>query len=140
MNDQAKRFEITILRPLQVVLIISVIVMLFKGMWWWMFGCVVSIFYLGIIGSKLHPIQSASDLAKGPTEGPAAQIETVALPDAVKRMLIGHACTKVGILLGVVAGLVSWTVLGWRWYFAILIFWFIMMLSGSILKLVFKAI
>jgi hypothetical protein len=140
MHDQAKRFEIMILRPLQIIFIVSAVVCLFKGIWWWMAGCILGLLYLGIVGSKLHPLQSASDLAKGPTEGPVAQNESEILPPIFMQMLLGHACTRVGILLGILAGVVSWSNLGWRWYFAILFALFAMIFSGVLLKLMFKTI
>lgn len=140
MSDQAKRFEISVLRPLQILFLVSAVVFLFKGMWWWLAGCAADMFYLGIVGSKLHPLQTASDLSKGPMEGPAAQIESELLSPEVKQILVGHSCTRVGILLGVTAGVVSWAALGWRWYFSLLVAWFTMVLTGAILKLALKTV
>jgi MFS family permease len=140
MADIAKRFEILILRPLHILFLVSAVFFLVKGMWWWLAGCAVGIIYLGIVGSKLHPFQSASDLAQGPIEGPAARIESELLPQEVKQMLVGHACTRVGILVGVAVGVISLSVFGWRWYFALLIGCIIMLISGSLLKLVLKTI
>lgn len=140
MADQAKRFKIVILRPLWIIFIASMFVFLFKGMWWWLAGCVVSEIYLGVVGSKLHPFQSASDLAQGPIEGPAARIESEFLPPHVKQMLVGHACTKVAILLGIIAGMLSWAAFGLRWYFALIVMWFILILTGALLKLAFKTV
>ena len=137
MADIAKRFEILILRPLYILLLVSAVFFLAKGMWWWLAGCAVGIIYLGIVGSKLHPFQSASDLAQGPIEGPAARIESELLPQEVKQMLVGHACTRVGILVGVTVGVISLAAFGWRWYFALLIGWIIMLISGALLKLAF---
>jgi hypothetical protein len=65
INDPAKHFEIVILRPLQIAFLVSAAVFLLKGMWLWLAGCAVAVLYLGIVGSKLHPFQSASDLSKG---------------------------------------------------------------------------
>ena len=138
--NQAKRFEIAILRPLYVVLLVSAAVFLFKGMWWWLAGCAVATFYLGIVGSKLHPLQSAADLAQGPIEGSGARIEAAVLPAVVKQMLVGHACTRVGIFLGVVGGVVSWAGYGLSWYFALVVACLIMLLAGALLKLGFKSV
>jgi hypothetical protein len=140
MADQARRFEIVILRPLQIVFLVSAVVFLFKGMWWWLAGCAVGVFYLGIVGSKLHPFQSASDLARWPLEGPAARIESELLPPEEMQMLVGHACTRIGILVGFIAGVASWAVLGWHWYFALLVVGATMVLVGALLKLAFKTI
>lgn len=140
MADIAKRFEILILRPLHILFLVSAVFFLVKGMWWWLAGCAVGIIYLGIVGSKLHPFQSASDLAQGPIEGPTARIESELLPQEVKQMLVGHACTRVGILVGVTVGVISLAAFGWRWYFALLIGWIIMLISGVLLKLALKTI
>ena len=140
MTDHYKRFEVFILRPLQILFLASAIVFLVKSMWWGAAAGAACIFYLGIIGSKLHPLQSASDLAQGPLEGTKAQIESELLTPEMKRMLVGHACTRIGILLGVVAGVVSCAALGWRWYFALLIIWPTILLSGALMKLAFKTV
>lgn len=136
---EAKRFEVVVLRPLQVVFLVSAVVVLLKGMWWWLAGCAVGVFYLGIVGSKLHPLQSAVALAQGPTDGPAARIESEVLPVEAKQMLLGHACTRTGILLGVAGGVVSWAAFGLSWYFALVVASLVMMLAGALLKLAFKA-
>ena len=109
-------------------------------MWWWLAGCAIGASYLGIVGSKLHPLQSAADLAQGPLEGPAARIESEALPVEVGRMLVGHACTRIGIFLGLVGGVVSWAGFGLSWYFALAVAWLIMLLTGALLKLAFKTV
>lgn len=120
MIDQAKRFEIAILRPLQGLLTISGVAFLLRGLWLWLAGCALGLLYLGVIGSELHPLQTASDLSKGPLEGRAARIESDLLPAEAKRMLVGHACTRVAILIGFSTGLVLWLARGWRWYLALL--------------------
>ena len=137
--DQAKRFEIAILRPLQIAFLVSAVVLLLKGMWWWLVGCVGCVFYLGIIGSKLHPLQSTAALAQGPIEGPVARIESEILPAEVKQMLVGHACTRTGILLGIAGGIASWAALGLAWYFALLVAFVVTLLVGALLKLSFRA-
>jgi hypothetical protein len=138
MADQAKRFEIVILRPLQILFLVSAVVFLFNGMWLWFAGCVLGLIYLGIVGSKLHPLQSASDIAKGPLEGPSAFIESESLPPEVKQALVGHACTRVGILVALTIGMILWAALGWRWYFALLLVWVTILFTGALLKLAFR--
>src|ERR1043166_2163782 len=100
MMDGITRLEKVILRPLQIVYFLLGLVFLLNGMWWLVVGSLVGVFYVGIIGSKLHPLQAAHDLAKGPSENPAAELEAELLPLGVKRLLVNHACTKVGILIG----------------------------------------
>ena len=140
MVAQIKRFEIVVLRPLQIVFLVSAVLFLFKGLWWWLAGCAVGVFYIGIVGSKLHPLQSAADLAQGPIKGSSARIESETLSVEVKQMLVGHACTNTGILLGVSGGVISWATFGLSWYFAIVLIWLIMLLTGALLKLAFKAV
>jgi hypothetical protein len=137
MTDQIKRFELLILRPLQIALLLSALVTIIRAQWLWLGCSLLGLFYLGIVGSKLHPLQSASELAEGPVEGRAARIESTLLPPGLKQMLVGHACTRVGILIGLAAGVVLWGALGWRWYFALLVAWFILMFVGATLKVVF---
>jgi hypothetical protein len=68
---------------------------------------VAGLFYLGVIGSNLHPLQYASDLAKGSTKNTAAQIESIVVPRNIKQMLVGRACTRVGILIAFNGGIFS---------------------------------
>jgi hypothetical protein len=138
MTDKIRRFEVFILRPLQIVFLISAVVLLIKALWLWLVGCALCIFYLGIIGSKLHPLQSASELAEGPLEGRAARIESKLLPAQVKQMLVGHACTRVGILIGLSTGIILWSAFGWRWYFVLIVSWLSLLFAGAILKIAFR--
>lgn len=140
MVNQVRRFEIGVLRPLYVAFLLSAVVFLFQGMWWWLAGCAAGVFYLGIVGSKLHPLQSATDLAQGTIESHAAQIESEVLPAEVKRMLVGHACTRIGIFLDVVGGVVSWSIFGLSWYLALIVVWLITLTIGATLKFAFKIV
>jgi hypothetical protein len=140
MTDVIRRFELAVLRPLQTVFVVLAIVCVFRGMWWWLGGCALGLLYLGVIGSKLHPLQSFSDLVRGPTEGPAAGKESEVLPPEIKRKLVDRACTSVAILLGLASGAVLWGVVGWSWYFAIPITWVAMLVTGGLMKLAFKTI
>jgi len=139
MVDPTKRFEIVILRPLQVLFVATAVVFLSRGAWLRLVACGAGAFYLGVVGSKLHPLQSASDLAQGPLEGTAAVAESESLPYELKQTLLGHACTRVGIRAGVTIGVVLWARLGWRWYFVLPAAYVTMMLCGASLKLAFKA-
>lgn len=138
MPDQLRRFEVTILRPLQIVFLLSTALLLIKGMWWWLAGCIGCLFYLGIVGSKLHPLQSTTDLVEGPIEGPAAHIESEVLPVELRQMLVGHACTRTGILFGVAGGVISWVALGLAWYFTLAVASFATLLAGGLLKVAFR--
>jgi hypothetical protein len=55
-------------------------------------------------------------------------------------MLLGRACTSVAIMLGVAAGVVVWTALEWRWYFALVVAWITIIFAGALLKLAFKSV
>ncbi len=72
MTDQLKRFEILVLRPLWVAVVVSTLGFVLTAHWLWLVGSVVAFFCLGIIGSKLHPLQAARELVAGPTTGVAA--------------------------------------------------------------------
>jgi hypothetical protein len=140
MENAIRRFELAVLRPLQIAFVVAAIVSVFQGMWWCLGGCVVGVLALGVIGAGLHPLQSASDLSQGPTESPAARVESRLLPPEVQSALVGRACTGVGILLGLTATAVFWGLIGWSWYIAIPLAWVAAIFSGALLKLVFKAV
>src|SRR5208282_28820 len=57
-------------------------------------------------GARGHRIPRA-ELAQGPIEVPAARVESEILPIEAKQMLLGHACTRTGILLGVAGAVAS---------------------------------
>jgi len=135
---QTRRFTVAVLRPLQIILLLSGAAFLFESMWWLLGVCILGVFYLGIVGARLHPLQSVTELAEGPLEGEAARIESKLLSPAAQRSLVGRACTQVGILVGLVAGAVAWLGLGWRWYLALIVALVVMLFVGALLKLAFK--
>jgi hypothetical protein len=140
MTNKARRFELVVLRPLQVGFVVLVLICLLQGMWWWLGGCIISVFYLGLIGARLHPLQSSFDLAQGPTQSLAAKKESELLPPYIVNMLVDRACTSVGILLGITIGALLWGALGWSWYIAIPLTLVALVWTGAILKLAFKTI
>lgn len=140
MFNQVRRFEIAVLRPVQLLLLGAAVVMVSRSQWWWLAGCVLGIFYLGIVGSKLHPLQSASDLTKGPLESSEALAESAILSPGDKRWLVGQACTSVAILMGLALFVVLLGALDWRWYWAVLTAWVAMILVVVVLKVVFKSV
>jgi len=54
-----RKFELLVLRPLFIAFLGSGIVLALWSHWWLAAGCVLAVAYLGTIGSKLHPLQSA---------------------------------------------------------------------------------
>src|SRR5258708_3947848 len=126
MADSVRQFEVVILRPLQLILLGVAVVTGFTRHWFWFGGFVLALLYLGTVGSKLHPLQTASDLASGPLTNPSALRESASLSPGVKIGLVGAACTRIGIFLGITAGFVFWFALGWRWYFALPAAWFLL--------------
>ena len=140
MINQVRQFELAILRPLQLAFFAAAIIAGFTRHWFWLGGCVLAFLYLGTVGSKLHPFQTASELASGPLTNPAADREAALLSPGAKSGLVGVACTRIGILLGFAAGLVFWFALDWRWYFALPAAWLVLMFSGAFLKVAFRAI
>ena len=92
---------------MQIATLVMAGIFLFQARWWWLGATVLGVLYLGAIGAKLHPLQSASDLAEGPLGGPAARAESEALPPEVKRLLVSRACTKVAIRVGLVTAAVA---------------------------------
>lgn len=105
--------------------------------WWWLAGAVVGSFYSGIIGAKIHPKQSFSDLTRGSVTGAAADKEDAILTEVEQRLLVSHACTHVGILLGVTSGGVLWAA-GLSWHVAVIVGFVCLLFSGAILKVLFR--
>ena len=140
MNQPVRTFEHGVLRPLQLVTLILVFLLALRFFWPWVVAAIAAFFYLGLIGSKLHPLQSARELASGPLNGPAANREAAILDPQQQTILVGHACTRVGLLLGVAAGAACWFALGWRWWAALLVAWLVILLAGAGLKLAFKVV
>ena len=140
MADPVRQFEIVIMRPFQVLILGAATATVFRGQWLWLVGCVLALFYLGIVGSKLHPLQSASALAQGPLDGPAALVESAVLTVDDKRWLVGQACTRVGILVGVALFIVLLGALGWQWYWAASAASAVMIISGAVLKVIFGTV
>lgn len=134
-----RRFEVAVLRPLQLMLLAEAVVMLLCARWWWSVAGVIGLLYLGTVGSKLHPLQSTSHLIQGPLKGRAAILESSLLPVDTERWLVGSACTRVGILLGV-AIFLALLELNWHWYAAGLVSLGGLVVVGATLKLIFKVV
>ena len=116
LPDQVRRFKVVVLRPLWVALLATAGLLAVGGHWLWLGGALLGVFYLGVIGSNLHPLQSAGDLATEPLTGPVALQEALLLPAQIKAPLVGHACTRVGLLVGVASGVVLYSALELPWY------------------------
>ncbi len=137
MPDQVRQFEVVILRPLWVALLATAGLLALGGHWLWLGGALLGVFYLGVIGSNLHPLQSAGDLATGPLTGPAALQEALLLPAQIQAPLVGHACTRVGLLVGVTSGVVLYSALELPWYIGLAGALLGTPAPGAILKLFF---
>jgi hypothetical protein len=138
MTDQVRRFELGIVRPLHILFILLAVTFALKSLWWWLAGCIVALFYVGVIGSKLHPLQSASDLAQGPTTGAAAYVEADLMSAAEKHRFVDHACIRVGYVVGIGVGVVLWRIFGWHWYWALLVLCLSVLFIGCLLQAAFK--
>jgi len=135
--DQVRRFEVVVLRPLWVALLATAGLLAVGGHWLWLGGALLGVFYLGVIGSNLHPLQSAGDLATGPLTGPAALQEALLLPAQLQAPLVGHACTRVALLVGVASGAILFLALGLPWYIGLTGVLLGTPLAGAFLKLFF---
>lgn len=135
-----RNFELRVLRPLWVAVLGAAAVLGLNGQWVWLGASILGLLILGAIGSQLHPIQSASELAEGPLEGSAAKHESVLLPDDVQRLLVDRACLRVGMFLGALAFLVGFWALGVRWWLAGIVAWLLLLLSAALLKVAFKTV
>jgi hypothetical protein len=140
MTNERHRFELIVLRPLQVVFLLAAVAFAFQGKWLALAACALGLIWLGFVGSSLHPLQPISELMQGPLNGPGARKESEALsPDKV-RAIVDKACTSIGILLGLASGALLWNVGGLSWYFATPLAFAAMLLTGAALKLVFKTV
>ena len=123
---------------MQVILIVLVIFFTINKFWFLLVGSFLGLFYLGIIGSSLHPLQTAVDLAKGPLNNPVAKEELETISRGQSNILVGNACTRVGILLGFGLGVISFSIYHITWFIAIIIGIFFMCITASILKVIFR--
>ncbi len=114
-TEPVVQFERGILAPLQALLVVCAVAFLAEGMWLWLAFSAAGLFYLGTIGARLHPLQSARDLAAGPWSNPVARLEQRLLAGPVQRALLRKACARVGILAGSGAGLITLFGLHWSW-------------------------
>src|SRR5258706_13114400 len=96
MTDQVRRFEVVILRPLQLLLLGSAVATGFTRHWFWLGGSLLALLYLGTVGSKLLPLQTVSDLAKGPLQNPTAGRVVSLFSPGVRSGLVGPPLTRVG--------------------------------------------
>jgi hypothetical protein len=114
-TERVVHFERGILAPLQALFVVCAVAFLAQGMWLWSASSVAGLIYLGTIGARLHPMQSARDLAAGPWCNPVALLEQRLFPAALQRQLLRQACGRVGILAGFTAGLITSYGLHWGW-------------------------
>ena len=140
MSDLIRRFEIVVLRPLWLVFIAAGVFAALNGRWAWIGGSVLGCFLVGIIGARLHPHQSARDLASGPTTGVAALEEAQRLTFSEKTWLVDRACTAVGLLVGITLAIVLGVVVEWRWYIAIPLGCVALVIVGALLKMAFRTV
>lgn len=142
MSDSSvvRRFEICAVRPLWLATVAAAAVAAFTRHWWSLGAGVVAILLFGLIGASLHPMQSRSDLAEGPLEGPMAKLEQRSTPEEVQRLLVGRACTYLAMLLAAVLVWPAFAFLRWRWFVAIPSAYVIAALTGGILKYTFVLI
>jgi hypothetical protein len=135
--DPVRRFEITVLRPVWATFLLGGLISAVTGHWLWALLLAIGVLYAGTIGSRLHPRQSVVDLAIGPLAGSGALAEATALPAALKDVLVGHACTRVGILIGITLGLALPLVFDVRWYWGVGAALVSVVAVGALLKVAF---
>jgi hypothetical protein len=112
-------FERLILRPLHVGLLIALGLAAVSRHWVSAAGALLAVLYLGTIGAKLHPLQTFSHLASGPTTNPVAALEEEVLSEAEQYHLLGRGCIKLGLCLSWMAFFIA-RELGWRWYMSVI--------------------
>jgi hypothetical protein len=114
-----KRFELAVMRPIWLSIIVIGLVHGFRHEWWSVAAMVVALLLFGGIGGALHPVMSASELAEGPTDSTGAKDENSVLSSAVQRAVIARGCNLSATFLIPYVGWIATRVLGWRWYVAL---------------------
>lgn len=137
MRNQRGRFEVFVLRPVWLAILGAAVFCLVSALWWWLAGAMVAAFWAGAIGAKLHPLQSASTLAKGPLNNPTARIEDL-LPSRLQGRLLQRASAEVAMLVAAICAFLLIGVLGWRWYFAIPLVWLVVFVLYGALRTSFR--
>ena len=132
--EKVRNFDHLVLTPLSWTANLAAVGFLILRLWPWLIGSVLASCYISIIAAKMHRELLFSDLA----HNAGAEREEASLTP-IEHRLVGHACTRVGILLGVILALVVWSI-SWRWYSACLIGFMAMLLSDAVLKLLFKTV
>ena len=140
MKDPARIFEIAVLRPIWAGIVLLAVFSGIRQSWWWAAGAVAALLYVGSVGAKLHPRQSAAELATGPLEGTAARRESSLLSPSEKLLFVGQASTRLAILVGLYAFAVAHSYVELPWYWCIAIAWGTFLLAGASLKLAFRVV
>jgi hypothetical protein len=99
--------------------VVETIAAAFHHLWFWVLAGVVGMIYIGLVGARLHPTLSASQLREGPTEGEPAIQEMAVMSKDERLALIATALNR---LIPVLATLIAANLLvlaTWRWYAAI---------------------
>jgi hypothetical protein len=137
MSNNLRRFEIAILRPMWGATILLAGISLLSRWWWSLGGCCAALFYLGTIGSKLHPLQSGHDLSAGPTKSPGAVREATILTTSDQLLLVTDASIRVAVLIGISTFAFLVGVKHWRWYWDILVSLVVTVNIASVLRAIF---
>ena len=140
MNYTVRHFDRFVLTPIFWAFNIAGIVFLIRFHWWWMIGSVLGSFYIGLIGQKIHPLLTFSDLTQSSVSGAAVTSEEISLSETQHKLLIGQACTHLGILSGVTIYFVIVEAFDMHWYYAAILGLTCMVFIGAILKVMFKSV
>ena len=98
-------------------------------------------------GSTSTSLGGTSPKVDGPLEERANALVEAAhvlaimlLPDDVQRLLVDRGCLRVGMFLGALAFVVAFRTFAVRWWLAGIFSWFVLLISGALLKLAFKTV
>jgi hypothetical protein len=136
MSDRrfVRRLETGVIRPLWAAAIIAAVTAGFTRHWWSLAAAIIAAFCLGLIGSGLHPLQTARDLAEGPLEGPASIPDERLVSGNTQLVLVGRACTRLALLLGFAVAWIAFASLHLRWFIGLPMAWLGAVLMGGFLK------
>jgi len=112
-----RRFEVLILRPLNLVFLAAAVVCLLKAAWVLAVAMFVCCFFVGVIGQSLphRKQETISELASGGTL--PAHDEGLSHEDA---FVLAKTIQRTALLVGFAASLIAWKT-GLRWYWILLV-------------------
>jgi hypothetical protein len=137
VTGPVRHFESVALRPFWALTLVAGITAAFSGAWGSVALAALLLWFLGITGSALHPLQSARDLTEGPLENPAAAVEEELLSVPFQAGMVSRASMHLSMAIGIAGAWIAIVWLHWRWYAALPLAYLLMVWVGGAMRYVF---